>query len=195
MELFDPLAYADDDDEGKWYDAAIESDAAAEDDSQRFTIRDDNTAEWALRKIAAEKARIERLTAVCDYNVQFYTARAEAYKQELERRTGYLRFLLEKYFDSVEHRETKTQEAYDLPSGKLVRKHHAPAVERDDDTLADWCLANGHEAEVEYRPRVDWTALKKVFTVTDSGVYTEDGEAVPGITLTPVPDTFDVVSK
>lgn len=190
VKVFDPFDW-DGDEEG-WYDAAQEVDAAAQDDTQRFTIRDDNAAEWALKKIRTEDERYARLRAVCEAQVEFYTRKIAEYDRQLERRTGYLQSLLEGYFSEVDHKRTKTQESYELPSGKLVLKHQRPKVTRDDELLADWCMMNGHEAEVEYVTKINWADLKGKLTETATGYVDENGEIVPGITLEEREDVFRV---
>jgi hypothetical protein len=42
--------------------------------------------------------------------------------------------------------------------------------------------------------KADWAGLKKVVTVTPDGAHvaTDDGEIIPGVTVTPRPDVFKV---
>ena len=189
---FDPWEWTDDKD-GKWYEEAIQADVA--DPEGAFRIEDDNLAEWAMRKLAEAQELHDRLTAACDYQIEFYEARKQKFDTDLKRRQAFLNYHLRCYFEKVPHRVTKTTEVYDLPSGKLVLKHNRPKIERDDDALADWCMMNGFDSAVEYRAKVNWAELKKQLKETDTGFVTEMGEVVPGITLVVQGDTFDAEVK
>lgn len=192
---FDPWEWTDDTD-GQWYDAATDADIASlESGGPGWVIEDDNVAEWALRKKAEARELHDRLTAGCDYQIEFYSARKKKFDIDLERREAFLNFHLSQYFKTRPHRKTKTTEVYDLPSGKLVLKHNKPKVERDDEALADWCMMNGFDSAVEYQAKVNWAELKKQLKETDKGYVTEMGEIVPGVWLVNQADSFDAEVK
>lgn len=157
-----------------------------------FRVTDDRAAEWALRKIKEIRADRDRLQAGCQDQIDFYTARAEAIRKQAEANEGYFAGLLADYFTSQPHAKTKTQETYALPGGKLILKHPAAKVDKDDAKLLAWCKANAPD-KVVVKETPAWGELKKECKAVDGGyVHTATGELLPGVTLTEQPDEFVV---
>jgi hypothetical protein len=152
-----------------------------------FTVKDDSTAQWCMKKIkeaeadramwkAHYEAQMEKVNKAADDDVAYFTAK------------------LEEYFANVPHKATKTQESYTLPGGKLIRKKQQPKFETDDEALVPWLEENFMGQLVKVKKSADWAALKKVCSVTPDGehVATDEGEIIPGVTVTQRPDVFKV---
>ena len=99
---------------------------------------------------------------------------------------------LEMYFDTLPHKKTKTQESYQLPSGKLVRKHRDPDYTRDDEEVLSWLHENGGEKYIKTKESLDWAGLKKTLMVMGETVVDENGEIIPCIKACERPDEFKV---
>ena len=86
---------------------------------------------------------------------------------------------------------------YQLPGGKLVYKRQAPEIQHDDEKILDWLHENSTmpETYIDFRETLKWGELKKVLTVAGDGMATQDGEMIPGITVTERPDKFVVEVK
>ena len=154
---------------------------------EEFTVTDDAAAEWCMKKIkeaesdramwkAHYEAQMEKVNKAADESIAYFTAK------------------LEEYFANVPHKATKTQESYTLPGGKLIRKKQQPKFETDDEALVPWLEENFMSQLVKVKKSADWAALKKVCSVTPDGehVATDDGEIIPGVTVTQRPDVFKV---
>lgn len=154
---------------------------------EEFTVTDDAAAEWCMKKIrkieadramwkAHYEAQMEKVNKAADDDVAYFTAK------------------LEEYFANVPHKTTKTQESYTLPGGKLIRKKQQPEFETDDEALVPWLEENFMSQLVKVKKSADWAALKKVCSVTPDGehVATDEGEIIPGVTVTQRPDVFKV---
>ena len=154
-----------------------------------FTVRDDASAEWCMQKIREAEAdrtmwkkhyeaQMEKVNQAADSAVQYFTAK------------------LEEYFATVPHKATKTQESYSLPGGKLVQKKQQPEYKTDGDELIQWLKDNFMFDFVKTKTveSADWAGLKKIVSITPDGAHvaTEDGEIVPGVTVTQRPDVFKV---
>ena len=165
-----------------------------EEEQITFVVDDDQKAEWCLAKIREAEAEKQRWK-------EFYEDRLAKVNAAEDAKIERMRFFLEQYFRTVPHKETKTQQSYQLPSGKLVLKHQAPEVERDDDQLIPWLRENYEGDYVKTKESVDWSALKKAFQddeligVIGENYVTHDGEIIPGITVTERPDVFKVEVK
>lgn len=162
--------------------------------SEGFAIDNDGKADWAIRKIAEEQAELDRLEAVAQQQKAEIDQRIEAERKRIEQRTSYLRAELERYFDTVPHRKTKTKESYRLLSGSLTRKKGGVEYTRDDKKLAAWMQHNGYADLVKTEPKPAWGMFKKLLTPTESGAVTlaETGEVVDGVIAEQKPDTFSV---
>ena len=157
------------------------------DEPQGFTVTDDSAAQWCMEKIreaeadramwkAHYEAQMEKVNKAADESIAYFTAK------------------LEEYFANVPHKATKTQESYTLPGGKLIRKKQQPKFETDDEALVPWLEENFMSQLVKVKKSADWAALKKVVSVTPDGehVATDEGEIIPGVTVTQRPDVFKV---
>ena len=89
---------------------------------EQFEITDDSTAEWALKKIIEAKKERQRLLDLVDAEKQNLDIKKEQINKRYETDTGFLLSKLNTYLDTVDRKKTKTQETYQLLSGKLVRK-------------------------------------------------------------------------
>ena len=155
--------------------------------AEKFTIDSDQKAEWALQKI--REARADR-----DSWVDYYKAQIEKVKAECDSNTENLEFMLHQYFMTVPHKQTKTQESYPLPGGKLVLKKQQPEYEHDDKLLVPWLEKNAPEF-VKVKKSSDWDGLKKKVTIFDGNVVDENGEIVPGVKAVERDEKFAVEIK
>ena len=154
-----------------------------------FRVTDDKAAEWCIRKIREAQNEKQRWR-------DYYAEQQRKIDQEADNSIGYFEALLADYFETVPHKRTKTQESYQLPGGKLVRKQQAPEYQRDDATLLPWMKTNAPEL-IKVTESADWAALKKQLVIAPDGetVATEDGEIVPGVKAVHRPDVFRVEMK
>lgn len=151
-----------------------------------FRVTDDKAAEWCIRKIREAQNEKQRWR-------DYYAEQQRKIDQEADNSIGYFEALLADYFEIVPHKRTKTQESYQLPGGKLVRRQQAPEYQRDEAALLPWLKQNAPEM-VRVTETADWAALKKKLVIAPDGatVATEDGEIVPGVTATNRPDIFKI---
>lgn len=157
-----------------------------------FIINNDNLAEWALRKIAAEQVDSQRYINVCDTMIAEYNLKKQKALEQLESKTGYLKLKLQEYFAVVPHSATKTQETYKLPSGTLKKKFGGNDFVRDETAFIKWLKDNGHKDKVRVEETANWGEFKKTIKVVNDKVVTNDGEVVEGVTVKKKPDTFEV---
>lgn len=157
------------------------------DEHDGFHVTDDKAAEWCMQKI--KEAEADRAMWK-----KHYEAQMEKVNQAADSTVSYFTAKLQEYFATVPHKATKTQESYSLPGGKLIQKHQQPSFETDDDKLVPWLKQNFMGQLVKVKECADWAGLKKVVTVTPDGMHvaTDDGEIVPGVTVTPRLDVFKV---
>jgi hypothetical protein len=161
------------------------------DNEEQFVINDDGKAEWALNKIAEEKAEMQRMINVANSMIIKYQEKIEVYQKQFENKTTFLKEQLRQYFETVPHKSTKTQETYKLPSGTLKLKKQNPEYIRDEEKLLEWVKAN-KLSYVKTKESVDWAELKKELNFVDDKALTEDGEIVDGVTVSERPSVFEI---
>ena len=171
-----------------------DEDAENSESRDRFTIDNDEKADWAVRKIGEDKAEFDRLQELAELNIDRLKEKLAQEKAKFERSTAYLTALLEEYFEKVPENRLKkspTQESYRLLYGKLVRKHPTPNIHYDENELVKFLKASAPEY-VKTKETAMWGEYKKTLKFTDAGAITADGEIVPCITVTPGMAKFEV---
>jgi hypothetical protein len=120
--------------------------------------------------------------------------KAEELSDHLESETGYLKSLLFKYFETVEKKETKTQQSYKLLSGSLVfKKPQIKIVKPEETKLVEFMENNGYEKLVETKKSAKWADFKKEIEIKDGQVILDDtGEVLDWIVTEEDPGRFEV---
>lgn len=176
----------------------IEAEEAAErekDTATGFTIDNDEKAEWALGKIKEAQEEHDRLMQLVEAQQTALDDRRAQIDKALERDTEYLKHLLSLYMAGVKCKSTKTQDSYQLLSGKLVKKHAALDFSVDGAKLAAWLMENGREDLVKTEIKPMWAEIKKLLTgdpVTGAVTFADTGELVEGIEAKETPEKFSI---
>lgn len=162
--------------------------------NEGFKIDNDNAADWAIKKIREEEEERDRLIAIAAAQIEALNSRIEDLNKYCESKTGYLRSLLIEYFNTVPHKETKTQETYKLLSGSLVFKKPSVKIVHDDERLLEYLKANAGIEFIKVKESIDWASFKSELVITDDGkvVDTGLGIVVDGCTVEEVPASFSV---
>lgn len=155
---------------------------------EAFVIDSDAKASWALQKI--KEARADR-----DRWVEWYKAQIKKITEQTAFDTMNLERSLREYFETVPHKQTKTQESYTLPGGKLVLKNQNPEFVRDDKKVIEWLKANRPGEFVKVTETLDWDGLKKASVALDGKLIDENGEEIPGVEVIDRDPAFTVELK
>lgn len=158
-----------------------------------WRIADDSAADWAVQKIAEERAELARIEALAAEQTARINEKVEAARRRCENGTAFMTSKLAEYFETVPHKETKTKHSYRLLSGTLVRKIGGVSMEKDDEKLIEHLRASGNEEYIQLTAKPMWGEYKKRLEIMGSHVIDKDtGELVEGVTVTEKPDTFVV---
>lgn len=159
-------------------------------EEQEVPILDDTDAEYMLAVKRRAEEHYKEMEA-------WYARKLQQEKERMQRRVAWAESNLKSYFATVPQKTTKAGwKTYELPSGKLVLKHQEPKYDTKDEELVPWLKANRPEL-VKTKESSDWANLKKELAISPDGtaMVTEDGEIVPGITVTQREDKFTVTLK
>lgn len=161
-----------------------------------FSINDDATADWALRKIKEENAEYERLTLIACEQIAEINLKIKHLEEAAERKTAFLKGCLAEYFKTVPHKTTKTQESYKLLNGSLVMKLGSQTMVKNDAELVEYFRQNGMSEYIKVKEEPKWAEFKKNLSIVDGKVVdTTTGEIVDVVRVEEVPGTFDVKTK
>lgn len=160
---------------------------------KEFSITDDYTADWALKRIAEERKELERLEAIADRQIEELELKKQHLKETTERKTAFLKGCLAQYFETVPHKATKTQESYKLLSGSLVFKLPKLNMVKDDVKLLEYFHKNGMEEYIKTEEKPVWGEFKKTLSVINGEVIdTSTGEVVKAVKVEETAGVFDV---
>lgn len=158
-----------------------------------FAIENDATADWALQRIAEDKAEFDRLQALADEQIVEIEMKIAAEKEKYEHRTAFLKSALNTYFLQVPHKETKTQETYKLLSGSLVMKKASQKFVKDDSKLIEYFHDNNMNEYIKVKEEPAWAEYKKNCSIIDGNVVDSvTGEIVAGVSVEDVPEQFEI---
>jgi phage host-nuclease inhibitor protein Gam len=162
--------------------------------NEGFIVDSDQKCEWCIKKIKAAEDEYVRLMELVQAERKELDLKAEELSKHLESETGYLKGLLFKYFETVEKKETKTQQSYKLLSGSLVlRKPSVKIVKPDETKLVEFLEANGYEKFVQTKKSAAWGEFKKEVEIKDGQVILDDtGEVLDWIDTEEDPGKFEV---
>lgn len=148
--------------------------------NEAFVVDNDKKAEYCIKKIKAAQAEHDRLMELAHAEYEELDKKVAEIDRKLESDTNYYKALLYGYFETVEHKETKTQESYKLLSGSLVyKKPSVSIVKPDEEKLLAYLRQADHMEYIETKESVRWGELKKTLTLTDTGeIISEDGEVL-----------------
>lgn len=158
-----------------------------------WRITDDGCADWACRKIAEEKAELDRIRELADAQIQKIEEKVAAAERRFQNGTRFLTGKLAEYFETVPHKTTKTKASYRLLSGTLTRKFGGTTMEQDDEKLVQFFKDSGQLEFIKTEEKPRWGDFKKRLEIIGGSVVDkETGEIVEGVTVETKPDTFMV---
>ena len=154
---------------------------------EHWKPENDDQANWCLEKISEAKAEIMDARA-------FYEAKKRQLDQWLEntiapynRDCEHFEALLAGYAE--EALAGKKKWTISLPGGKLGFRKVPAKIDRDEAALLSFAESGAPEF-IKVKKSVDWAGLKKSCRVDGGHMVTADGEIVPGVTVTELPDKF-----
>ncbi len=148
--------------------------------TEPFTVKDDKSADWALRKIREHEAHIAQVEEFAEAQVDEILAWAESATKSARDSIQYLSGLLEAYHRQL-FAENPTLKTIKLPAGEIQLRQQQPQYNRDNDRLLAWLKANRPEF-VRVAEAPDWANAKQTFTVHNGRLVDPDtGEVVDGV--------------
>ena len=167
----------------------------AEDEYAEFEIKTAQQADWAISKIAEERARAEFFINCAKEEKARLDNQIKDAEKKLENATSFLTGKLGQFLEKEEvpKKKTKTQISVNLPAGKIIKKlpqtefimqdgEEVTKHKSDENFIKE--IKEIDESFVKHTEEVIWGDLKKKLAVDDEGgVYIKDtGEYIESIT-------------
>ena len=174
-------------------DALWTQDEAEDAPRPAWRITDDGCADWACRKIAEEKAELDRIRELADAQIQKIEDKVAAAERRFQNGTRFLTGKLAEYFETVPHKTTKTKASYRLLPGTLTRKFGGTTMKQDDEKLVQFLKDSGQLEFIKTEEKPRWGDFKKRLEIIGGSVVDkETGEIVEAVQIIEKPDTFTV---
>lgn len=159
-----------------------------------FHITNDDLADWAIQSIKEDLYERDRIIAIAENKIDELKNEIKNIERKYDRKISFLKSCLFDYFETVDHKETKTQESYKLLSGSLVMKKASDKiVKEDDDTLVQYLIENDMTDYVKITKSPKWAEYKKRLEISGKHVIdSETGEIVDAVLIEQSPPKFDV---
>ena len=160
---------------------------------ERFRIRDDGQASWAVRKIAQARQELAAAEALARQQIERVERWLADRRREAERTERFFTALLMEYFIPKFAIDPR-RKAVKLPSGTAQVRQQPPEFRRDDAALLKWLKEHEMTEFVETKETPRWGDLKAQVQVSGRHVVTEGGEIVEGVEVIPRPPLFRVIT-
>lgn len=161
---------------------------------ERFHIKDDGQANWAVRKIAQARRQLAEAEALAQSEIDRIQQWLQGQKREAERTEGFFTALLWEYF-LPKFATDPRRKTIKLPSGTLQVRQLPPEFKRDDAALLKWLKEHEMMEFVETKEMPRWADLKSQVQVSGRHVVTQGGEIVEGVEVIPRPPLFRVITE
>lgn len=160
---------------------------------REWRIADDSCADWAVCKIAEERAELARIKALAEEQIARIEEKVAAAEKRCENGTRFLTAKLAEYFETVPHKKTKTKHSYRLLSGTLAKKIGGVTMKQNDEKLLEFLKASGNDDMIQTTEKPKWGEFKKRLEIMGGQIVdSTTGEIVEGVELVEKPDTFTV---
>lgn len=128
-----------------------------DDDEQRerWKVKSDRAASWALRRLGAAAAEIERIKQNADDEITAIKAWAEAATAEPKRDINFFEGVLIDYRMRLEADNPKLPQTYKVPGGTIARRKTPDKIEIvDPEKLVRWAIRSGLFDILKIEPQV-----------------------------------------
>ncbi|MFD2658565.1 host-nuclease inhibitor Gam family protein [Gracilibacillus thailandensis] len=160
--------------------------------NESFQIDNDQTANWALRKIKDITQQIQNNSELAQAEIEKIESWEQQEKEKLQQSIDYFQGLLAQY--AVKKREEDPKfKSQKLPHGKIGFRKKPAKWNYDKDKIIDSLTKNNMQDFIKVTYKPDIAGIKSLFDVQDGKVFNpETGEVIEGITVEEQGEDFTV---
>lgn len=161
-----------------------------EEQKERFTIDNDESANWALRKIKHIQEQAKANKDLADKEVRKITDWLINENKALEENINFFTGLLQEYALKQRQADDKFKKRK-LPLGEIKFTKQQPKFEYDDDQLVKELKDNQLSDYIKTKEEPKWGDLKKKGKV-QGNKFVYDGTIIEAVTVTEREDKFSI---
>lgn len=182
------------------YMTSTQYDGDGSERGDHFIIDTPEKANWAIKTLKKERRPDDIYIDLAKKEIAEHECEIARLHVEIDRRNkarqsreyGLVSGLREYMETSEDRRETKTQYAFDLPSGRLILTKAKRDYRPDKAKLLTFVKANAPQY-VQTEESVKWGELKKTLKIVGDVAVTGDGMVVDGVEIVDVPAKFEII--
>lgn len=161
-------------------------------EDESFEIKDEQQANWALRKIKQHQEQKEKNTEIAVEEITKIEEWLKTVNDSAQDSIDYFQGLLGKY--AMEQRESNPDfKSMKLPNGNIGFRKQQPKWNYDDKKLVEYLKENEETELIRVKEEPNKSAIKKLFIVQDGKVINPGtGEVVEGVEVEERQDKFEV---
>jgi phage host-nuclease inhibitor protein Gam len=160
-----------------------------------FVVVDEESANWALRKIRATQEKRKSNIALAEAEIAKIDSWLEAVNEKADKDLEYFEGLLTTYAGNLRAADPEFK-TLKLPYGKISFRKQQPKWEYDNVKLLESLKKVHADDLIRIKEEPDKVAIKKQFSAENGKVYCPlTGELIEGITVIEQPDSFKVEVK
>lgn len=161
---------------------------------ETYVIKDMAHANYMAKKLKEVRSQIDIINTTSEQQINSYTEKVERFRTSslapLVSSEGYLIAMIEEF--AKRQLEGSTKKSIKLLDGTAQFRTPPAKFEYDEEVLLAF-LQTDLPAFIRQKPSVDKTELKKAGKVNKAdGSLTVEGKIVPGVTITPQEEKFEV---
>lgn len=157
-------------------------------------VKNKSDADFYLRQINKLKQQKEEINEFVDQEIERQLRLYQEYREDrmrpLDNQIAFYENAL-KTFAMNEYAETN-KKTIKLPNGTLAIKKQQPKYVYDDEQVLEFLQENNYKDYIRTKAEVNKKDLKKNATVNNNNELVIDGKVVPGVTVIPQEDKFEV---
>ena len=162
----------------------------AQEPSERFVVQTLEQAAWAVRKIEVAEEQIAERQAFVMAEIERLQGWLKKANSADEQTVAFMHLLLQPFvLDQV---QANGKKSITMPGARMGFTKQQPRIERNDAAIIEWLEAQGAGEYIKTEQSLRWGELKKACTIADNLLVTANGEVVPSVEITQLPDTFRV---
>ena len=161
-------------------------------EKETFAVKDDSSANWALRKISQLNDRMERNNALAQAEIDKIEQWNQAENEQVQNSIDYFQGLLAEYAMQKKKDDPKFK-TMKLPNGRFGFRKRQPKWNYDDDAVLQALEKANLDDFIRVKKTPSKADIKKAFDVVNGKVISPDtGEVIDGITVVDQDESFGV---
>ena len=147
-----------------------------------------------VRELKHEKSRFETIAAG---KIGIIEEDLKHKSDKIDKQIQFMKDQLQGFFTTVDKRDSKTQQSYNLFSGKLVMKKATQKIAHDDVELLAYAIRNKMDYVKQSTVyKLDYTEFKKDLVISNGMIVNKSTneilEGVNGLSIEEVSEQFDI---